>query len=335
MVKAIQILASELTVLGIYALTHELGGSTRQGLLTALLWTFYPPAIAYASDLSTVTMETFFLIPGIWLLLRAVKKQSHGMLIPAGILLSLAALTRSTWLVAVLLAMVWLTWYLRGKWRVWVKTALLFGLAASFTLLPWVVYNYKIQGRLLLTSTNGGLNFWIGNNPHATGEYIFPTDIDRDLVNGVANLSELSRDRFFYTQGFDFIRNSPSQFISLLVRKLLYTIFFRPNIGSIYATAHIEMYNLAIDSFVIAWLALIPFALLGLFHLGTHWSEHSLLILIFLGNVFTSAIYFSGTRFRTPVDGFVAIWAVIGLTILLRRLHLNKFLLRYTPGSGQ
>jgi hypothetical protein len=325
LVKMIQIVASDLTVLGLYALTREVGGSTRQGMLSALLWAVYPPTVAYASDLSTVTLETFFIIPGIWLLLRAAKQHSPGLAIPAAVLISLAALTRSTWLVVLPLAVVWLMWYLKGNWRVWGKFALLFGLAASVTLVPWVVYNYKIQGEWVLTSTNGGLNFWIGNNPHATGEYVFPTDLDRNLVLGVANWSEIARDHFFYAQGLEFIRNSPGEFLSLLARKLVYTMFFRPNIGSNYVAAQISGFDLAIVAFVAAWLALIPFALLGLFHLGARWREHSLLILVFLVNVATSVLYFTGTRFRTPVDGFAIIWAAIGLTVLIEKWKRRRF----------
>ena len=326
LVKVIQILISEFSIMGLYALTREMGGSTRQGILAALLWAVYPPTIAYASDLSTVTLEIFFLIFGIWLIFRSVNLNSPGLAIPAGILLSLAALTRPTWLLVLPLIAVWLTWYLKGKWRVWGRAMLFFGLAACFTLLPWVIYNYKVQGRLLVTSTNGGLNFWIGNNPHATGEYVFPTELDQKLVLGVVGWSEIARDQFFYAQGLDFIRKSPGEFVSLLGRKLIYAIFFRPNIGSVYETAHITLYNLAIASFVVVWLALIPFALVGLFSLGTFWRVHTLLVVVFLGNVATSALYFSGTRFRTPVDGFVVIWAAIGLTALFGKWQQRKSL---------
>jgi 4-amino-4-deoxy-L-arabinose transferase-like glycosyltransferase len=331
LVKLIQIVASGLTVLGLYTLTRELGGSMRQGLLAAFLWAVYPPAVVYASDLSTITLETFFLIPGIWLLIRAAKQRSPALAIPAGCLLALAALTRSTWLVVLPLALAWLTYYLKGNWRAWGKMVLLLGLAASVTLLPWVVYNYQAQGKVMLTSTNGGLNFWIGNNPQATGEYVFPTELDQNLVRGVVGLPETDMDQFFYAQGFEFIRNSPGEFLSLLGRKLVYTLFFRPNIGSNYESAQISVFDLAILAFIASWLALIPFALLGLFRLGNRFREHSLLLLIFFGNVATSVLYFTGTRFRTPVDGFAMIWSAIGLTLLIdkwqqRRLSRRKVL---------
>ena len=324
LVKAVQIFASELTILSLYALTVELGGSKRQGLLVATFWAIYPPAIAYASDLSTVTLEVFFFIPGIWLLMRAVKRTSAWLVIPAGVLLALAGLTRSTWLVVLPLAIIWLIWYLGRKWKTWLKMALFFCLASGITLLPWMVHNYQAQGKWLLTSTNGGLNFWIGNNPKATGEYIFPTAIDEKLVLSVANLPEINRDQFFYSQGLAFMRKSPGAFVSLLGRKLLYSIFFRPNIGSTYQAAQISLYSLSIIAFIGAWLILLPFAVIGLFHLEGHWREHSLLILAFLGNVATSTIYFSGTRFRTPVDGFAMIWAAVGLAFIVHRWKQRK-----------
>jgi 4-amino-4-deoxy-L-arabinose transferase-like glycosyltransferase len=333
MIKAIQILASSLIILGLYRLTREVGESAPQGILAALFWAIYPPAIAYASDLSTVTLETFFLIFGLLLLLRSVKCKSLRMLFPAGILLSLASLTRSTWLVAILIALVWLLVFVRADWIIRAKFGLLFILAVSLTLAPWVFYNYKTQGTIVLTSTNGGLNFWIGNNPQATGEYVFPTELDHDLVIGAAHRTELTRDQFFYSQGLEFIRNSPGKFITLLGRKTLYALFFRPNIGSNYESAQFSFYNLVIASFVAAWLALIPFALFGLFHLKTHWQQHSLLMMIFLGNVANSVLFFTGTRFRTPVDGFAMIWAAIGLTVLSGIWKRRK--ISHNKGSNQ
>ncbi len=84
------------------------------------------------------------------------------------------------------------------------------------------------------------------------------------------------------------------------------------------------MFDLAIVSFVGFWLALFPFALIGLFNLGYHRREHVLLGLILLANAATSILYFTGTRFRTPIDGFAMIWAAIGVNVLVEKWHRRK-----------
>jgi hypothetical protein len=181
------------------------------------------------------------------------------------------------------------------------------------------MYNHATHHTWLFTSTNGGVNFWIGNNPQATGEYIFPTEIDRETVLAAAKLSEVERDRYFYSLGFDFIREAPGDFLRLFGRKLTYYLFFRPNIGSTYQGVNLEI-DLARYVFIISWLSLVPFALVGLFNLGERQPDHTWLIAIFISQAIIASLYFVGTRFRTPIDGLVIIWASIGISALANRL---------------
>lgn len=318
-VKALQIGFSGLSVLGLYALAQELGASARQAALAALLMAIYPPAVAYAGDINTVTLEIAFVTGGVWLVLRATKRGSSLSAAGAGVLLSLAALTRSTWLALLPLAVAWLAWYYRGRdWSFISRQVAPLLLAAAVVFTPWVWHNHVIQGEWLLTSTNGGLNFWIGNNAKSTGEFVFPTSIDKDTVLSVANWPESARDRFFYSRGLEFIRSSPAQSLELFGRKLLFYLFFRPNIGSNYQQTQLQI-GLAAWFFVLSWLALLPFALVGVLNLGRQWRKHVWLMIIFVGQVAISVLYFVGTRFRTPMDGFAMIWAVMGLSILVSK----------------
>ena len=331
-VKFVQIGLSCLTILGLYALTRDLGGSNQQSLMVAFIASVYPQFVSYSIALSTVTLETLFVIFGIWGVVRIAQKSSLASAVAAGIFLSLAALTRSTWLILLPLSGMWLAWYYRGDWRKWGKMITFVVITAGIVFFPWIIYNFKTHGVFMMTSTNGGLNFWIGNNPNATGEYIFPTQINKDLVMEVAELPEVERDRFFYAQGFRFILESPSQFLRLMGIKLLYFLFFRPNIGSAYRSANIQYMDLARLGFIFAWIMLFPFALIGLYNLKASSREHSWLVLIFISQAMVSALYFTGTRFRTPIDGIVIIWAVIGLT---GSLHKWKEIRQHTSNRSR
>jgi hypothetical protein len=189
-----------------------------------------------------------------------------------------------------------------------------------------VSYYYSILGQLLLTSTNGGVNFWIGNNPQATGEYILPTDLNEPMVASVANWPEIARDRFFYARALEFIQSSPRQALELAGRKLLYFIFFRPNIGSSYERASLPL-EPARWLFVSSWLLLIAFALPGLVKARRQWPQNGWLVLIWVSQAAISMFYFAGTRFRTPIDGLAMIWAAVSLSglatwLLRRRTHV-------------
>ena len=60
-------------------------------------------------------------------------------------------------------------------------------------------------------------------------------------------------------------------------------------------------------------------------HLLGHWWP-VLLILILAAQAGITILYFAGTRFRTPADSFVMVWAGIGLTALAKRLPFARAL---------
>ncbi len=303
-----QIILSVLSIWVLYQLTISLGGSETQGLLAALLMAVYPPLNLYAVIPNPVILETLFLLTGTWCSVRSIQGGSLVWPIAAGVSFALAGLTRSPWLVAIPVAMIWLIWRDRqGGWRR-LRTPIILCFSAIITLLPWALHNAQVHDAWFVTGTNGGLNFWIGNNPDATGEYIFPTEIDRELVTQVAEWPERDRDRFFYQLGFDHIRENPVQSLRLFLEKLYFFSIFRPSIGSTYQSTDLQV-GLARNVFITSWLLLLPLGLGGLWIGRGRWTNHALLVGIILCQALVASLYFVGTRFRTPLEPFFIIWA--------------------------
>jgi len=300
-------------------LAREVGASEGQGIWAVFFFAIYPPLISYTADLSTAVPETMFVILGIWSVLRIARSPSTWPAVATGLSLGLATLTRSTWLVMFPTAALWLGWFYHWAWGKWLRVLLFFGGAVALVLAPWVFYNYNAHGKIILTSTNGGVNFWIGNNLQATGEYLFPRQIDQVLVSSTAEMTEVERDAFFYRQGFSFVRDHPDKFLSLFGRKLLYFFFFRPNIGSNYESATFALFALVQLSFIVSWVGLLLLAMPGFLASRDSWREYSWFVVIFISQAIISGLYFSGSRFRTPIDGLVMVWAAIGLTVLWER----------------
>lgn len=57
---------------------------------------------------------------------------------------------------------------------------------------PWMIRNYVVFGKPQLT-TNGGINFWIGNNDQANGSYKF-THEPPELINIKNEIQEIQLD---------------------------------------------------------------------------------------------------------------------------------------------
>jgi tetratricopeptide (TPR) repeat protein len=104
--------------------------------------------------------------------------------------------------------------------------------AVVLVLLPVAVRNAWVGGGLLPTTFQGGVNYWIGNNPEATGGYQplvvgrqIPAHERREPVRIAER--ELGRQltgaevsRYWFTKAFSWAFAEPADFASLQLRKL-------------------------------------------------------------------------------------------------------------------
>ncbi|HID28704.1 MAG TPA: glycosyltransferase family 39 protein, partial [Desulfobacterales bacterium] len=261
--RLLQAMVSAGSCLLVYKIGKGMFDKEEVGLLAALVAAVYPPFIGGTVEINTVTFDVLFLALAVYLLLRGGEKQTRDALW-AGLSLGLAALTRATALAVLPVIFAWL--WLRSKNATWhgvIKPFILVLLAAFLVILPWTIRNYLVHREFILISSNGGLNFWIGNNEKATGEYAFPSGTDPELFTRALSLSEAQMDRLYYQEAFGFIRDHSRQFLGLLVRKTLYFWLFRPNIGSNYPDAG-NAVALAKALYVFSYILLLPLGALGI-----------------------------------------------------------------------
>lgn len=89
-------------------------------------------------------------------------------------------------------------------------------LVCLLTISPWTVRNYLVMGEPILTATNGGTTFWIGNGHGATGEF-------RDIPeNTFSSSSEIVRYREGIELGLRNIVEHPGEWISILPSKFFH-----------------------------------------------------------------------------------------------------------------
>src|SRR5262249_12429571 len=67
---------------------------------------------------------------------------------------------------ALFIALLAFTLILRTQWRL----AAILAIVTLVVVLPWPVYNVAARGRLVVLSSRGGPNFWMGNNALAVGD---------------------------------------------------------------------------------------------------------------------------------------------------------------------
>ena len=239
----LQFLIGGLVSVLVFLLSLELCGDGIVALVCGACYACYGPAVCYEAMPITAAWINMLNLSSLWILIRSRNCPSAGKSFAAGLLLGISYLFRPTVLLfgfcAVLLAR-----RLFGPLEsVWAKCLAAFVIGLALPLGMFGMRNLAAAGKMAFTVNTGGINFFIGNNRHATGTYMHFQDIEsgnpltqvddyRRAAGRIAH-RELSVDEaggFWRKQAVRYIFSNPGEWLSLEARKLLR--FFSPYEGA-------------------------------------------------------------------------------------------------------
>jgi hypothetical protein len=141
------------------------------GVLAGLLAAVYWPFIYFDAGLLTVTLEAFLDVAMLLLLITAIRGGRWWIFLAAGIVWGLSGITRPNVLALApgLVAWLWLAVERQGRLKRWLVATALSCAGAAVVVLPVTLRNYFVAGEFVLIASQGGVNFYIGNNPHSNG----------------------------------------------------------------------------------------------------------------------------------------------------------------------
>ena len=267
--RIVQLLVGLLNIVLVFVLGRRLSGNGT-GIIAALFMAIFWAAIYFEGELNSPVWEVLFALGMILCLLRWSDTSAARWLAAAGSFLGVGALMRPNVLLAGCAVLVWVVWYgYRSKinmGRLLVMAAVFAG-TAVLVIFPVLVRNWIVGGQFVFISYYGGINAYIGNNPHAEGTSPEVPDLYEisgveewncfnypSIVRGLArhlgepdfNFSKASR--YFYKRAFAFWRDSPLQALRLTLRKAW--LFWGPHEISDSKVVHYER----VQSKVLSWL---------------------------------------------------------------------------------
>lgn len=184
---------------------------------------------------------------------------------------------------------------------------------------PWIVRNARVHGSLLLTSTNGGFNFLVGNNPYAGGytwgdftlEENFWRVVEREQVE---RLPEPALERWFYARAFSYIAADPWHYLGFFLRKVYYFWWCRDISRFGYPTP----WSVGYQSL---YALCLPFILAGLLLWARRWRRLFPAYFLIAQYSLLYGLYFVRSRFRWEIEPLLLVFAVAGGFELMRRLR--------------
>lgn len=317
--RVIAAIASTLTCALVFAIGRRLVGA-KTGIAAAAVVAFHGALIFSAAEFLPATWACVFDALALYLLLDADKSPRHAA--GAGVALGISAVFTPIVLPFALVAAIHLIRTAEDRRPF---AAFAFGLALP--ILPVAYRNFDYSGQPVLISTNGGLNFFIGNNEH-----YFDTLATRpgfgwdDLANRAQQRGirdPVAQSAWFRSQGIAFWTAHPWDALTLYLRKIW--LFFHAS----EIPRDADLYAVRRDSRVLRMLVgprpfwfpdglLMPLAVVGLAKSLRDRKRLIVPIAFVVVQTLAVAMFFVSARYRVPSLPILALFAVIGLVAIAR-----------------
>lgn len=234
-----------------------------------------------------------------------------------GLLLGVQLLLRPDIMLGIVLFGIWLLWTSARREEKF-KGYVLSVVVAIILVAPWTLRNYVVFDKFVFVSANSGFNFYMGNNPSATGEF----QQDVSTPEGKAQLDSIQKyfeshpshvdaDSYLMKIGQQWVVDNPGDALVLATKKFFYHWWHRE-----YAGSDIASEPWMIVSYRIASVFLLIFGFWGLFSLKDK-RVRALFLTLFLYSTAISVIFFVQSRHRAlKVDPYLIPLSVIGVSAL-------------------
>jgi len=295
------------------------------GMLAGLALAYYPPAIFFDGLLQKSALDLFFTTLLLLLLAKNNRREKEGWFV-TGLVLGGLMLTRENALVLVFGCLAWLVWRGHTDARRAGANAARLALGLTLVLLPVGARNLFVGGEFHLTTSQFGSNFYIGNNPSASGIYqpLRPGHGSATTESEDAtNLAELALGRtltpgevsgYWLHKAQAFITAEPGRWAHLLARKALLVL------NRVEISDTDDFYSAAEKAPVLGALApvlhfglLVPLAAAGIV---LTWSNRdSRILAVFLALYAVSVVlFYVFARYRYPLVPALILLAAAGCT---------------------
>ena len=279
--------------------------------LAAWVVAVYPMLLIFPLALATENLFFLLVLAGLVVLLKlaqvSVESKHQGIILyslVSGLLLGLAALTRSVILPFAGLAVLWIWFSLKQP-----RGAVLAGLALVITISPWIIRNSLLSHKFTGIESSMGYNLYVGYHPQSNGTFIFGPSLDLLSI-----LNDQARDVIGTQKAIEFIRQDPARFPYLALRRLGY--FFNLELRA-FTYFYVNDYLGPIPApvlFLILLILAVPFMILSVSAafgaaLFTNRPQIVLLALLLIGYLLPHVFILSEERFHLTLIPVFAICA--------------------------
>lgn len=336
-VKIIQVLISTITVYFIYLIGRQFH-SKAVGFTGAIIASIYSIFIFYSGLILSETLQAFFITLLGYLIIRNQNNTNLKNWFWIGIVLGISAIIRGNIIIFLLAAVIYLivkSFKNEDKKIAFRKAIVFLVLGTALPILVTTVRNYAVSDDFVPITSNGGINFYLGNNEDSPGVFVTPDEFDfHDDLSGhkyaesqtgrALKPSEVSN--YWYSKGFDFIFSHPGDALLLQINKLF--LFFGEDenpqssfmdIGW-YEKKYSDLLKLPLPDFLFVSLLF----LIGITFAFSKKREHALFYIFILTFIVATIIFFVNGRYRLAITPLMIVISSYGIKELFEVFKTQK-----------
>ena len=302
----------------------------RQGLVAGCIAALYGPFIYFEGELLRPVLIIFLTSSMILCILSWSEDRPIWAAI-AGLLMGLSAITRENILIVLPVFVIYL--WMSSKKRRWLAPVLFLALTV-IPIIPVTVSNYKKSGDFIPVSTQGGMNFYIGNSADSDRLTGLQPGIEWEKM-AFSPREELGRDPkpseyqlWFIKKAFEDISRSPTVWMGKLIKKL-YLVFYGEELTP---NSDLDIYRerswlLCIliskcGPLFIPFGLLFPFFVLGIGVEGAHRDKWLLIGYICVYSL-SLMLFHVRARYRVPIVPIMIPFAAAGILYLIKQIKIQ------------
>jgi len=305
---------------------------------------FYPTFIYYDNTLLITFIEVLSFLIVVYQLYRCQEKPGTINFAFAGALLGIGAIARPNFLLLAPFLAIWIWLIIRPRigLRNAVRNYLILIAVAALVIMPVTIRNYVVSGDFVPISWQGGFNFYIGNNSHASGWSATVPGMDPSWQGGYKEMisaaeydygrslkrSEVSD--YWYRLAVKEIMENPGHFIKMLFLKarLLINGYEIPNNQHEYMMRLFApiLRPLLFDHPIFFPYGLIaPLSLIGLALSLSQWRKLLLVYLSLGAYAISFLLFFICARFRQPMIPIFILFSVFAIMQIINLIKGYKY----------
>lgn len=294
-VRVVQALLGTGLILLIYLIGKKFF-SEKAGLISASLSAFDPVAIFFTGLLLSETLYSFILLAAVYFWLK------NRFFWFTSILWGMAILIKPISLQLLLFCALVKIIASRFHKKTIMSTLgiCLLSLAIQF---PWVLHNYSLWGKFILTTTGGGITLYESNNPRADGGPGYEKIV---WTEEMKKMNEVEIGRYFKHEALEFIRKNPGRFLELAGKKFLRFWSVVPNAKDFQKPVYFW-------TSLIFYTPVFILGCLGIIQGIKRWRELGLFYCVLIFFTLTHMVFLGSVRYRMPVMPLMLLFAASAL----------------------